>query len=71
MRKPLKWSQGLALIGNTVVGTVEEVRHDEWQAYGCLEDWQDIDLGAWRSESKARTVVRDWVKALAQAGEDA
>jgi hypothetical protein len=59
----LRWDGDLAVLnGQTVVGTVEEIRSDEWQAWGCVNDLNDIDLGCWRSCSKAKEAVKRWVK---------
>ena len=58
-----RWVDGLFLVGSTVVGVVNtDAFGHGWWAYGCLEDWEDVELGHHRTEEAAKAAVEKWVE---------
>lgn len=63
MKERLKWSfDGIATLGNTIVGNVAQGAFGEWFAYGMMAEWEDTPLGSFKSNPQARRVVAGWVK---------
>lgn len=57
------WRDTLYIIDGTIVGSIEHQPWLEvWQAYGMLEEWNDVMLGQHSTEHKAKTEVQRWVK---------
>lgn len=57
-----RWSNGIYSLNNTVVGTVLESPNGYWYAHGCMDDWEDVNLGAHNSEEDAKKKVESWVE---------
>lgn len=65
-----RWLQDVYVLGSpdddegqTVVGTIQRgANRRDWFAYGCLDDWEDTQLGAFDSELEARRAVEHWVE---------
>ncbi len=57
-----RWSNNVYIVGNSVVGTVGETASKQWEAYGCMGDWQDTDLGVHENRERAKQAVIDWVE---------
>jgi hypothetical protein len=62
--RPLgRWKYGMYVVAGSVVGTVSEgADQEDWFAHGCLDDWQDIQLGCHRDEKSARIAVEEWAE---------
>ncbi len=56
-----RWLAGTFVLDGSVVGTVQEGGNDRWFAYGCLEDWEDVNLSSFQSEDEAKQAVEHWV----------
>lgn len=59
--KSVRWDRDLRTIGETVVGCIVKNARGQWQAYGCWEEWQDVDLGEFKAERAAKRAVNNWV----------
>lgn len=47
-----------------IVGTVvPHMDSDDWHAYGCLNQWQDVDLGVFEHGRMAYEAVMRWADA--------
>jgi hypothetical protein len=53
---------GTFVLGGSVVGTVSQGASGDWFAYGCLDDWEDVNLRSHSSEAEAREAVEAWVE---------
>lgn len=60
--KPRWTSEGLCTIGNTVVGTVLKAANDLYYAHGCMDDWEDVNLGPHPNQREAKKAVENWVE---------
>ena len=70
----IKWYQGLAIVGNVVVGRVYqipstgEIPHGSirpaspWRALGMRTRWDEVDLGEHKSREEAVLAIREWSK---------
>ncbi len=57
-----RWSNNTYIVKGTVVGTISDVG-SHWYAYGCMNDWEDTDLGSHPSIGAAKREVENWVRA--------
>ena len=58
----LRWlSGGVAVLGQTVVGTITRTAGGEHEAHGCDVEWQDVQLGIFPSEAKAKDAIQNWI----------
>ncbi len=66
MKRPkekLRWSfDGLATLGDTIVGNVALGASGDWFAHGMLSGWEDTPLGSYQTVMEARYAVVRWVK---------
>ncbi len=63
-REKIRWRDTLCLLGNTIVGSIEQHFAEAkcWFAYGCDIDWNDVNLGTHRTQAQAKRAVRSWVE---------
>ncbi len=58
-----RWMHDLYTVDNSIVGTTTEDQFGRgWWAHGCLDEWQDTELGMFDTREKARHSVEQWVK---------
>lgn len=63
----VRWKNNLAVLCGSMVGTVGQLPSGDWSAHGCMEDWEDVDLGRHGSEERARARVEKWVEDHSEA----
>lgn len=61
-RTTLRWRHDMLVLDHTVVGSVEDHGHDGWWAYGCMDEWEDADLGLYDKKEDAKRAVERWVE---------
>lgn len=63
VKRRIGWDyDGLYVMDGSIVGTVAKVDNRLWYAHGCMNDWQDVDLGGHATEVLAKRAVREWVR---------
>ena len=56
-----RWEGELYIHDTTVVGTICQTASGDWSAYGCMDDWNDTDLGTHKTRGRAKLAVSKWV----------
>ncbi len=64
MPDKIRWEATRCILGNAIVGVIEQHFADKncWFAWGCDVDWQDVNLHSHKTEATAKRAVKRWVE---------
>lgn len=63
MTRVARWNiDGTYVVNGSVVGTISKGASGDYFAYGCLQEWSDVQLGNFTTKLSAMEAVQEWVR---------